>query len=132
MNHQERQDLVNHRLNRAIETLSEIDILVKNKLWSTAVNRLYYACYYAVNALLVKYEVKAETHGGVRRMFGLKFVKTGLVSKETGKFYSDIFDIRHSSDYDDFIELTQEKTLELISPAKKLIQEIETILNSNK
>lgn len=54
MNEQERKDLVNHRINRAKETLAEIQIHTDNKLWNTAVNRLYYACYYAVNALLVK------------------------------------------------------------------------------
>jgi uncharacterized protein (UPF0332 family) len=128
MNQQERQDLINYRINRAKETLAEIQILVENKLWSTAVNRLYYACYYAVNALLVKHEIKAETHAGVRRMFGLHFIKTCLISKDSGKYYTDIFDIRHSSDYDDFIELTEEKTIELIPPAKKLIKEIEILL----
>jgi len=128
MNQQERQDLISHRINRAKETLAEIQILVENKLWSTAVNRLYYACYYAVNALLVKFEITAETHAGVRRMFGLHFIKPGLISKDSGKYYTDIFDIRHSSDYDDFIELTEEKTIELIPPAKKLIKEIEILL----
>lgn len=128
MNSKERSDLVKYRINRAKDTFSEIKILVDNKLWSVVVNRLYYACFYAVNALLIDKEIKADTHGGVRRMFGLHFIKTGLVSKESGKYYSDIFDIRHSSDYDDFIEVTQEKTLALIPPAEKLIKEIEDIV----
>lgn len=70
-------------------------------------------------------EIKAETHGGVRRMFGLHFVKSDLITKESGKFYTDIFDIRHSCDYDDFIEITKENTLGLIFPAQKLIEEID-------
>ena len=98
MNPKEREDLVGYRINRAKETFAEIKILVDNKLWSVAVNRLYYACFYAVNTILIQKEIKAETHGGVRRMFGLHFVKTGLISKESGKYYTDIFDIRHSSD----------------------------------
>lgn len=48
MNEIERRELVLYRLNKAQETLSEIDLLVANQLWNTAVNRLYYACYYAV------------------------------------------------------------------------------------
>lgn len=62
-------------------------------------------------------------------MFGLHFIKTGLISKDSGKYYTDIFDIRHSSDYDDYIELTEVKTLELIPPAHRLIEEIEAQLN---
>lgn len=42
-------------------------------------NRLYYACYYAVTALLISNGLNATTHAGVRTMLGLKFIKTGLV-----------------------------------------------------
>jgi uncharacterized protein len=67
--------LVKYRIGRAKETLSEMEILFENEMWSIAVNRLYYACFYAINALLVQREIKAETHGGVRRMFRLHFIK---------------------------------------------------------
>lgn len=40
-------------------------MLVANKKWNSAVNRLYYAVYYAVSALLVKNEIEAKTHAGV-------------------------------------------------------------------
>ena len=45
-------DLITYRMNRARETFREVDIHIQNKLWNTAVNRLYYACYYAITALL--------------------------------------------------------------------------------
>lgn len=38
-------ELSKYRLEKANETLLEIDILVQNELWNTAVNRMYYACY---------------------------------------------------------------------------------------
>ncbi len=131
MNDQERNDLVDYRIKRAKDTLKEIEILAENKLWSTMVNRLYYACFYAVNAILLKAEVKGETHAVVRRMFGFHFVKEGKISKESGKFYTDIFDIRHSSDYDDFIETSEDKALTLIPPAHKLIGEISEWIQNN-
>lgn len=53
MTSNERKELVDYRINKSKETFSEIDLLVQNKLWNTAVNRLYYACYYAVIALLI-------------------------------------------------------------------------------
>ena len=58
-------DLISYRIQRSEETLSEVDILIRNKLWNTAINRLYYACYYAATALLLKYDIKATTHTGV-------------------------------------------------------------------
>ena len=62
----ERNEIVKYRLSRAHETLNEVEILIENKLWNTAINRLYYACFYAVNALLVSLKIKAQTHAGVR------------------------------------------------------------------
>jgi uncharacterized protein len=85
MNQEERQKLVKYRIKKARETFSEVDLHIENKLWNTAVNRLYYACYYAVIALLVDKDIHAQTYSGVRQMFGLHFVKTGIIDKETGK-----------------------------------------------
>jgi len=130
MNPQERLELVEYRINKAKETLKEVDVLIENKFWSTSVNRLYYTCYYAVIALLVKKEIKAQTHAGARQMFGLHFVKTGLIDRELGKFYSDIFDKRQTGDYDDFITFTEMEIKSLLPPAKKLICEIEKLLAS--
>lgn len=67
---EERQSLVSYKLIKANETIAEIPILINNKLWRNAANRLYYACFYAVSALLVKHGHIAHTHGGVKGLFG--------------------------------------------------------------
>jgi uncharacterized protein (UPF0332 family) len=123
-----KQELVGYRISRAKETIREIEILIQNKLWNTAINRLYYACYYAVNALLAQHDINAQTHAGARQMFGLHFVKTELISKDLGKFYSEIFDKRLTGDYDDFIDYTEDDILDLYEPAKELIHSIDTLL----
>ena len=128
MNDSERSDLVKYRITKANETFKEIEILVHNKLWGTAVNRLYYACYYSVTALLVKHNIVAQTHTGVRQMLGLHFVKTGLIEPEMGRFYTYLFNKRQTGDYDDFVELEEEDVLNLIEPASKLIKSIENLL----
>lgn len=67
-------DLIRYRINRAAETLREAELMIENLFWNAAVNRIYYACFYAVNGLLLKYGIKANTHKGLRQMFGLHFV----------------------------------------------------------
>lgn len=124
----ERADLITYRLNRAIETLSEIEIHVNNGLWNTAINRLYYACYYAASALLLANDIKASTHSGVRQMLGLHFIKTGKISSELGKVFTDLFDKRHASDYDDFISISREDVEDLLPSAKEFIEKIITLL----
>jgi uncharacterized protein len=128
MNSRERRELVVYRIGKAKDTLKEVDTLIINKFWNTSVNRLYYACYYAVIALLIQNEIKAQTHSGVRQMFGLHFVKSGLIDKDIGKFYSDIFDKRQTGDYDDFVSFTENEVKSLLAPAARFIQEIEKLL----
>ena len=52
LDEENRSIIVNYRLQRAKETLAEVNEIVKLGYWHTAANRLYYACYYAVTALL--------------------------------------------------------------------------------
>ncbi|UBM61111.1 HEPN domain-containing protein [Candidatus Sulfidibacterium hydrothermale] len=124
----ERKAIIKYRLSRAHETLNEVDILIKNQLWNTAVNRLYYACYYAVNALLISLNIKAQTHSGVRQMFGSHFIKTGKINKDLGKFYSILFDKRMAGDYDDFVNFNHEEVSVLYSTAQQFIKEIDKII----
>jgi uncharacterized protein (UPF0332 family) len=128
MKDQDKTELVKYRLTRARETYNEVSILVKNELWNTAVNRLYYSCFYAVIALLADQEIEAQSHSGVRQMFGLHFIKTGKIDPETGRFLARLFDLRQTGDYDDFIDFDKEKVMELLEPANNLISTIESVL----
>jgi len=130
MNDSEREELILYRISRILHTLQEVDILIENQLWSTAINRLYYACYYAVIALLLKNNLNPQTHAGVRQMFGLHFIKTGIISSDLGKFYSDIFDKRLTGDYDDFIVMREEDVIGLVPSAKELILTIKEIVSA--
>lgn len=128
MNHQDKAELVKYRLKRARETYNEVEILVKNELWNTAVNRLYYSCFYAVIALLAAHDIEAQSHSGARQMFGMHFIKTGKIDAESGRFLARLFGLRQIGDYDDFIDFDREKVMELLEPADKLISAIEAQL----
>lgn len=49
-----REEYVNYRFHRAEESYEEALILAKEERWNAVINRLYYACFYAVIALLIK------------------------------------------------------------------------------
>jgi len=68
---QDRQSLVHYRLQRAFDTLREADYNADGTFYNTAVNRLYYAAYYAVSALLLANSIEANTHAGVKTMLSL-------------------------------------------------------------
>ena len=54
--------LVAYRIQRAYETLREAEVMIRESFYNAAINRLYYACYYATVALLLKYEEKLFLH----------------------------------------------------------------------
>lgn len=121
-------ELIKYRINRAKETIAEVENLIELGYFNTSINRIYYACYYAVNALIIKKGLSAKSHDGVRQMFGLHYVKTGLIPKELAKYYTDLFDRRHTSDYDDFVFYKKETVIELYKPASKFIKTIEKLI----
>ena len=130
MNNYKPEDYINYRITKANETIEEVEILIANKYWNTAVNRMYYACFYAVSALLVKEGVQTSSHSGCRQKFGQLFIQTEKIKKELGKHYSELFEKRQKGDYDDFFDLDEESVLRLYGPSKQLIQEIELLIKN--
>ena len=92
---------------------------------------MYYACYYAAIALLIKHGINPGTHAGVKQMLGMHFVATGYLSREIGRTFSLLFERRHSSDYDDFAYSSAEEIDELMPKAEKFITAIGNLLKES-
>jgi len=122
------EELVRYRLERAWESLDEARLLAQGRHWNTCANRLYYACFYAVSALLASRGLGASRHTGVRALFGRHFVKTGKVSKEQGAFYNDLFESRQESDYQDFFRIEPETITPWIEQTETFMIEIERLI----
>ncbi len=124
----QREDYIRYRIERAKETLIEVEKHVENCFWNTAVNRLYYACFYAVSALLLKHNIEVASHSGIRQKFGQLFVKTGKFDKDLAKHYTDLFEKRHKGDYNDFFDYDEETVANLYPLSVEFINEIERLL----
>ena len=125
-----KNDLVRYRLQRAYEAFEDVRILAGASRWNICVNRLYYACFYAVSALLIQNGLSSSKHSGIRSLFNRHYVKTGKVAKEMAQIYNDLFERRQESDYVDFIHFKESQVLPWISKAETFIKHIETIINS--
>jgi len=82
------KDLVHYRLARAYETLEDARILANKARWNACVNRLYYACFYAVSALLVRDGLSSSKHAGIRSLFNRQYVKAGKIPKDLAEIYN--------------------------------------------
>ncbi len=125
-----KKDVVKYRLARAKDTYDDALILSERKKWNSTINRLYYAAYYAVMALLISKGLKPTTHNGAKSNFSEYFIKTGLISRELGKMYSQLFTWRQKGDYDDLFDFNQDKVQPYFDPVKKLIDTIEKEISS--
>ncbi len=109
----------------------EASFALENRLWNLCVNRLYYAAFYAVTALLLKNGYKTLTHKGVRTLFAQHFVKTEILGIELNDLYNQLFDKRQTGDYADFTDYTQEDVEPLIAPTESFIYQIKQLIESN-
>ena len=120
-----KKDLIRYRLARAWDTYDDAMILVDKEKWNSTINRLYYSAYYAVIALLLNSDLKPTTHNGAKSKFSEHFIKNGIISKELGKMYSQLFTWRQKGDYDDLFDFDKDKVLPYFEPVKSLIKIIE-------
>ena len=128
MSEKDIENLAKYRFERSVETIQEaVDMLEKNH-YNASINRLYYACYYAVTALLVKNNIQTHSHAGAKQMLGMHFVVTEKLGRSYNVIYSELFDKRHSGDYDDFLCYDRETVERLLPEAREFIEAISKLL----
>lgn len=93
-----------------------------------SMNRIYYAMFYAVQALLVSREVSFSKHGQVKAYFNREMVKSGIFTTEMGRLYNKAFEYRQKFDYVDFSFPDREMVSEYLEKAKGFISNIQEYL----
>ena len=124
---EERKAVVETRLGKAVRVYGEAKGVLTLGYWETIANRLYYAAYNAVSALLIANGDDPHTHSGVIHLLGQKFVTKGLVSSEIGQLYHTLFSIRQTGDYDDSYSLSEADVAPYVEPTGKLIEEVASL-----
>lgn len=119
-----RRDVVLYRIERAYVALEQAKKNLEIKCLEVTANRLYYAAYYAASALLIAHGIRTKSHEGNINQFGQQFVMTGKVSKDLGKFYNQLFQMRLTGDYGDFFGLVEEDVVPKIQPTEDFVKEV--------
>ena len=120
----ETQTLVRYRLDRAKEALEEAALLLEKGYTNTCVSRLYYACFYAVSALLLARGLASARHSGIRALFHQYIVKPGMVNVPLGQLYDRLFDNRQKGDYADLVRFTIDDVQPWIEEARTFVDAI--------
>jgi uncharacterized protein (UPF0332 family) len=102
------------------------------KHYSTAINRAYYAMFYAANALLATKGIQRAKHSGVLAAFRQEFVKPGFIETEYSDSYGDAMDARHETDYAIGIEIPERLAQVYLKDAQRFVARVEQYLKENK
>ena len=113
--------IVEFRIEKALRSYEHAKANASLGFWEVVANRLYYAAFNAASALLVASSEIPQTQRAVRYLFGIKFVREGLIDGDLSRIYNELFEKRQTGDYDDAYCLTERDVSPLVEPAGKLI-----------
>jgi len=122
----EEEILVRYRLERADEALDEAKLLFESGHLHTYVNRLYYACFYAVSAVLVTKGFSTSKHAHLRALLHKELIRPGVIPLEYGQFFDLLFNNRQKGDYSDFVVFRTEQIEGWLKQAREFVNYIST------
>ena len=122
--------LAKYWMEKAYRSLETAEHEFNRKNIDFCVNRLYYAAFYAVSALLIIKGQSYKKHSAVRVALHRDFVKTGLVPVEYGKLYDALLRDREEADYLAFVDFDREVIKEELDQTGEFIDLFEDLLRN--
>lgn len=129
LSEEERTIVVNLEAEKARKTFEETEVLRTAGLWNNLAGRLYYAAFHAVSALLIHDHHTVGTHQGAVIMFHQYYIKTGILPKEDGAFYSQLQTMREKSDYNCTYNATEEEIVPRIERTRLFIDTVLSLIS---
>ena len=124
-----RRDLSNYRLQQAQQCLKSAKLLLDCEDYKGAANRAYYAIYHAVRSVIALDGIEFVKHSGNMSYFRKEYIKTGIFDVRLSDILSSAFNIRNSSDYNDFYFVSKEETKQQILNAEWTLDVISKYLS---
>lgn len=92
---------------------------------AAVINRLYYAAFHAVQAVLYDRGFTPTSHGGVLSLFGSEIIAADAAPRKHGRFLNQLSELRKQADYgyeaiDEDIEALCARTQELVATMESL------------
>jgi uncharacterized protein (UPF0332 family) len=128
-----RNALAKYRIKQAEESLEEAKFLLDgNKSPRSVINRVYYAMFYCVLALVIYEPYSSSKHSGILSYFNKHFIKEGIFDKEFGKFLNRAYELRQREDYREYTTVTLEQVKPFIEKAESFIKAVKDHLVQHK
>ena len=123
-------ELVRYWWDKAQESLEAAQRELAIGSYGFAMNRAYYALFYAVSAFLLEEGRQFKKHSGVRAAFNREIVKPGRMEKKHGDLYNQIFDDRQAGDYVAFTRFDASYVQEKIVACERFLADLRPLIKS--
>lgn len=95
---------------------------------AVVINRCYYACFHAAQAVLYDRDHDPSSHGGVLSLFGSEVVAVGDAPRDHGRFLNRLSELRKQADYgygeiDEDIGELLEETRSFVETAENIVDQ---------
>lgn len=130
MKPEDAEALISYRMQRAEDSLRAADIMYEKEMFGFAMNRIYYAMFYAVQAALILKDVSFSKHGQVKAHFNRELVKPGIIPLSLGRIYNKAFEYRQKFDYVDFADPNQDLVESYLKEAREFLVAIKQYLQN--
>jgi uncharacterized protein (UPF0332 family) len=119
---------VRRYLERADRSLEASEVLAKAGFWAESASRIYYAMFYAAQALLKAEGTDVTKHSAVEAAFGYQFAKTGRIDPKFHRMLIDARKIREKADYDLFEEIVEPEASLEVKSGREFVAAIRALL----
>ncbi len=102
--------------------------LIEDEDYDFASSRLYYAVFYAMEAVLLTRDISSSKHTGVIGQFNQFYIKEGIFPKDFSKIISRLFRERQVGDYGFYIDISEEEILTDVKSAELFLKKIKEYL----
>lgn len=127
-NNNDRNSLIEYRIKQAEETILDVQLLIENNRFRSAVNRIYYGMFYSLLALGLSNQFETSKHAQLIGWFNKTYINEGLLDSKYGKIINKAFNRRTKGDYDTYIEFEKDIVIEMFNEMKEFISKIKTYL----
>ena len=109
---------------KANDNLESAKALLEIGFEEGAVNRTYYAYFWAVRGVLLEKDIFVKSHSGTQSKFAEHFIKTGIVAEKYGKYLGRLEDKRVLADYEFDTHFSKEEVQEMIEWTQEFLDYI--------
>jgi uncharacterized protein (UPF0332 family) len=102
--------------------------LIEDEDYDFASSRLYYAVFYAMEAVLLTRNITSSKHTGVISQFNQFYIKEGIFPKNFSKIISRLFRERQEGDYGFYVDISEEEILKDVKSAELFLKKVNEYL----